>query len=137
MAIQFLLVTFPEERTVLADGSGVGFTNHILMLPGDEYEITLGGDGYLPASKDIALAGTSIVKPLVIGFVPTTSARGAPRNAPSPAVADAKEQLAAMSKALRPSTSARPNARGKAGTKTSIENARAAARPETKSKKDA
>ena len=138
MAIQYLLVTFSEQRSVLADGVGVGFTNHIMMLPGDEYEITLGGDGYLPASKDIALAGTSIVKPLVIGFVPTTSATGAPRNVPSPAVADAKERPAALPKTLHPSTRAGANVRGKTGTKTSVENARAAAaRPDAKSKKDA
>jgi hypothetical protein len=68
MAIQFLLVTFPDQRSVLADGNGVGFTNHILMLPAGEYLITLDGAGYSPASQDIALVGTSIVKPLVIAF---------------------------------------------------------------------
>jgi hypothetical protein len=41
MAIQYLLVTYPEQRAVLADGTGVGFTNHTLMLPADEYVITL------------------------------------------------------------------------------------------------
>ena len=70
MAIQFLLVTFADSRPVLADGAGVGFTNHILMLPGDEYEITLGGSGYAPASQNIALAGSSMIKPMVIGFSP-------------------------------------------------------------------
>ena len=91
MAIQFLLVTFPEERTVLADGSGVGFTNHILMLPGDEYEITLGGGGYSPASRDIALAGTSMVKPMVVNFAasPMPAARVAPATPAASAAAPA------------------------------------------------
>ena len=56
MAIEYLLVTYPEQRAVLADGNGVGFTNHTLMLPTDEYLITLEGDGYDPPSQDIALA---------------------------------------------------------------------------------
>jgi hypothetical protein len=43
MAIEYLLVTYPEQRAVLADGNGVGFTNHTLMLPTDEYLITLEG----------------------------------------------------------------------------------------------
>ncbi|MBI3367258.1 MAG: PEGA domain-containing protein [Burkholderiales bacterium] len=75
MAIQYLLVTFTEERSVLADGAGVGFTNHILMLPSDEYEITLGGSGYTPASQSVALTGTSIVKPMVIAFAPVAAMR--------------------------------------------------------------
>ena len=71
MSIQFLLVTYPEQRAVLADGMGVGFTNHMLMLPADEYLITLGGDGYQPAGQDVVLSGTSQIKPLVVPFTPT------------------------------------------------------------------
>ena len=83
MAIQYLLVTFGEQRSVLADGAAVGVTNHILLLPADEYQISLDGTGYLPASQDVALDGTSMVRPLVVAFtaaateVPTVS-RGAP-----------------------------------------------------------
>ena len=74
MAVQFLLVTFPDQRAVLADGAGVGFTNHILMLPSDEYEITLDGNACVPASQDVALTGTSMVKPMVVAFAPATTA---------------------------------------------------------------
>ena len=72
MTIEYLLVAFPEEeqqRAVLADGDPVGFTNHTLMLPSDEYKIALEG-GCLPASKDVVLTGTSIMKPKVISFDP-------------------------------------------------------------------
>src|SRR5438105_4374360 len=68
MAIEYLLVTYPDQRSVLADGAAVGITNHTLMLPSDEYVITLDGSGYKPASQDIVLSGTSIVKPMVIAF---------------------------------------------------------------------
>jgi hypothetical protein len=76
MAIEYLLVTYPQQRAVLADGNGVGFTNHTLMLPTDEYLITLEGGGYDPPNQDIALSGTSLVKPMVISFTPTSPAGG-------------------------------------------------------------
>ena len=78
MAIEYLLVTYPESRAVLADGNGVGFTNHTLMLPTDEYLITLDGSGYQPPSQDIALSGTSLVKPMVISFTPVSPVAAAP-----------------------------------------------------------
>ena len=92
MAIEYLLVTYPEQRAVLADGNGVGFTNHTLMLPTDEYLITLGGGGYQPASQDIALSGTSLVKPMVIAFTPASPVAAAPSPdaaAPTPSTATA------------------------------------------------
>jgi archaellum component FlaF (FlaF/FlaG flagellin family) len=70
MSIEFLLVTFPEERAVLADGDKVGFTNHTLMLPANEYTITLDGDKADPASQDVVLAGTSVMRPKVVAFSP-------------------------------------------------------------------
>jgi hypothetical protein len=89
MAIEFLLVTYPEQRAVLADGEKVGFTNLTFMLPTDEYLITLEGTGYTPPSQDVPLAGTSLVKPMVVSFSPTSSAGGAPPTpvaaAPAPA----------------------------------------------------
>ena len=112
MAIQFLLVIFPEERTVLADGSGVGFTNHILMLPGDEYEITLGGGGYSPASRDVALAGTSMVKPMVVNFAasPAPAARVAPAAPAALAAAAAVAARQAQPVAPKPDPKAKKNA---------------------------
>jgi hypothetical protein len=68
--MEYLLVTYPEDRPVLADGEEVGFTNHLLLLPADEYAITLAGDGYTPASQDIVLSDTSEVKPMVVPFTP-------------------------------------------------------------------
>ena len=68
MNIEFLLVTYSENRTVLADGDMVGVTNHILMLPANEYTISLEGGGTNPASQDVILAGTSAVRPKVVQF---------------------------------------------------------------------
>ena len=68
MSIEYLLVTCPDERPVRADGNGVGFTNHMLMLPADEYTITIDGTGYIPTSMDIVLSGTSLVRPYIVAF---------------------------------------------------------------------
>jgi len=68
MSIEYLLVVYKEDRDVLADGDRVGVTNHTLLLAPDEYIITLSGDGYTPPSKDVVLAGTSIMRPKVVVF---------------------------------------------------------------------
>lgn len=68
MTIQYLLVTFPEQCSVLADGAAVGITNHVLMLPGNEYEISISSDHASPTSQDVVLVGTSLVKPMVVAF---------------------------------------------------------------------
>lgn len=74
MSIEYLLVTFAEHRMVLADDDPVGVTNHVLMLPPGGYEIALDGSGYSPTSQDITLAGTSIVRPMVLKFDKTGAA---------------------------------------------------------------
>ncbi len=68
MAMQYLLVNFPQDRPVLADGSGVGTTNRVMMLPAGEYEITLDGGGHNPLTLDVVLNGTSLFAPMVISF---------------------------------------------------------------------
>jgi hypothetical protein len=70
MSIEYLLVVYPQSRTVLADGDKVGVTNHVLMLPANEYEISLDGGGCNPESQDVILAGTLVVRPKVITFAP-------------------------------------------------------------------
>ena len=73
MSVQYLLVTFPEQRGVLADGVNVGPTNQILVLQADEYQISLSGTGYAPASQDVPLNGSSLAKPMVIAFTATAA----------------------------------------------------------------
>jgi hypothetical protein len=68
MSVEYLLVVYKGDRDVLANGDRVGVTNHTLLLPNDEYIITLSGDGYAPPSEDVLLAGTSIMRPKVVVF---------------------------------------------------------------------
>jgi hypothetical protein len=68
MSVEYLLVVYNEDRDVLANGDRVGVTNHTILLATDEYIITLSGDGYAPPSKDVVLAGTSIMRPRVVVF---------------------------------------------------------------------
>jgi ABC-type amino acid transport substrate-binding protein len=68
MSVEYLLVSFPEDRDVLADGDRVGVTNHTILITANEYTITLSGDDYVPTSQDVVVAGTSIMRPLVVVF---------------------------------------------------------------------
>jgi hypothetical protein len=68
MSVEYLLVTYKDDRDVLADGDRVGVTNHTILLPADEYVISLSGDGYAPPSQDVVVAGTSIMRPVVVAF---------------------------------------------------------------------
>ena len=74
MSTEFILVTFPELRDVLTDGNVVGKTNRTLLLPADEYMVSLSGTGYSPSEQDIVLAGTSMHKPKVVAFTVTVAA---------------------------------------------------------------
>lgn len=76
VSLEFPLVVFPgnEARAVLADGDKVGFANRTLMLPADEYTITLEGDNTEPPSQDVVLAGTSVMRPKVVSFAPEPAA---------------------------------------------------------------
>ncbi len=68
VSLEFLLVVYPQERAVLADGDRVGFTNHTLILPPNEYEIALDGGQTTPPSQTVVLSGTSVVRPKVVRF---------------------------------------------------------------------
>jgi hypothetical protein len=64
-----MLVTFPDVRDVLTDGNVVGKTNRVLLLPADEYMVSLSGTGYSPAEQDVVLAGTSAQNPKTVAFM--------------------------------------------------------------------
>jgi len=68
MSVEYLLVNFREQRNVLADGDVVGVTNHTILIPANEYTITLDGDGYAPKNHDVVVSGTSIMRPKVVIF---------------------------------------------------------------------
>jgi hypothetical protein len=68
MAIEYLLVHFGEDRDVLADGDRVGVTNHTVMIQPGEYIIKMSGSGYAPASQDVVVVGTSVMRPKVVTF---------------------------------------------------------------------
>ncbi len=58
MSVEYLLVVHTDDRDVLADGDRVGVTNHTLLLPANEYIISLSGDGYVPPNETVVLSGT-------------------------------------------------------------------------------
>jgi hypothetical protein len=66
--LQYMIVIFPETRSVLASGRAVGSTNEIIALPGGRYTITLEGSGFVPSAAEVALVDTTEKDPAVITF---------------------------------------------------------------------
>jgi len=66
--IEFLLVHFKEDRGVLADGNRVGVTNHTILIPPNDYKITLEGGGFSPPEQDVEVFDTSIMRPKIVVF---------------------------------------------------------------------
>jgi hypothetical protein len=118
MSSEYILVTFPELRDVLTDGNVVGKTNRTLLLPADEYIVSLSGTGYSPAEQDVVLAGTSTQNPKVVAFTLTTAAVApmakakAPRakaKAPKPKPKTRKKNVAKVKMATRKKAGASPS----------------------------
>jgi len=68
--MEFIKVTFdPKDiRDVDANGSTIGETETVLMLPTNFYTVTLSGAGYSPSSWQGLVDGTLPDQPLVIAF---------------------------------------------------------------------
>ncbi|WP_141288289.1 hypothetical protein [Ideonella azotifigens] len=84
MSIEYMLVICPDQCPVRADGNGVGFTNHTLLLPSDEYTVTVDTQGCVPESVDVVLSGTSLMRPCVVIFTRAPATLAAPLPAPLP-----------------------------------------------------
>lgn len=119
MSIEYLLVICPDNCPVRADGNGVGFTNHTLILPADEYTITVDTQGCTPASVDVVLSGSSLVKPCVVVFSRPGAAAGPPAaitaqpvpvGPTAPAAAAAKKAVTAVPAAPKPASAPVPAA---------------------------
>ena len=68
MALEYLLVVYKDDRRVLANGDPVGIANHTLLIPPNEYLISLEGDGFTPKEQDVVITGSSIMRPKVVIF---------------------------------------------------------------------
>jgi hypothetical protein len=68
--MEYVFVDFdPDDpRDVLADGSVIGRTRTLLLLPSNYYVITLSGDPSIPPCWTGLVAGTTEAAPLTIRF---------------------------------------------------------------------
>lgn len=110
MSNEYILVTFPELRDVLTDGNVVGKTNRTLLLPADEYMVSLSGMGYSPAEQDVVLAGTSAQNPKVVAFTLTAGLVAPMAKVKAP-------QTEAKAPKPKPKTSKKDVVKGKTATK--------------------
>ncbi len=67
--MQFVVVSFPESRSVLSGGNAVGPTNQTLALNGGTHTFTLSDPpDYAPPAQQVTVAGTSASQPLMLAF---------------------------------------------------------------------
>jgi hypothetical protein len=58
----------PGRRDVFIDGAPIGVTGDTLKMRRGQYNVSLDGNDYRPASRDIDLANTTPVQPKVVSF---------------------------------------------------------------------
>jgi hypothetical protein len=69
MAMEFVIVRFPESRTVLIDGEEGGFTNEILRINEGTHNFKLDGPkDYQPAWRRPTVTGTNPNAPMEVNF---------------------------------------------------------------------
>ncbi|MBL6987171.1 MAG: hypothetical protein ISR72_09075 [Methylobacter sp.] len=67
--MEYLLVKFRENRSVIIDDHEQGKTNEVIELVGGQHSVTLGGKvDYLPTEQTVVINTTSVVSPHEIQF---------------------------------------------------------------------
>ena len=74
---EFIIVTYPEARRVLIDGSPVGMTDSLIFVDGGIHTISLEGAGYEPERIVHRFKGTSVSTPFTAEFQPITESEDA------------------------------------------------------------
>jgi hypothetical protein len=74
--VEYLLVSFTEDRDVLLDDRLIGRTNETLEVEAGFHTVALTPpEDYLPASQDVAVRDTSAMTPARVVFVPIHALR--------------------------------------------------------------
>jgi hypothetical protein len=83
MPSEFIVVIFPEKRTVLAEGAIVGSTGELIGLGAGTYTFSLdGAQDYDPRRQRLLVGGTSAVDPLKITFTQRAPGATGPNSTP-------------------------------------------------------
>jgi hypothetical protein len=67
--MEYVFVSFKEDRTVLADGKKLGQTNQTLLIVRGHHSFTLAGQqNYHPAKVDVVIQQTTSLSPYKVEF---------------------------------------------------------------------
>jgi hypothetical protein len=67
--MEYVFVSFKEDRAVLADGKNLGQTNQTLLIIKGHHSFTLAGlQNYLPAKVDAVIEHTTSLSPYKVEF---------------------------------------------------------------------
>lgn len=69
--MEYLRVEYRRKRNVLIKGQIIGVTNCLIEIEGGSYIVELSQPvNYMPSSKEVDLANTSALDPMIIAFYP-------------------------------------------------------------------
>ncbi len=69
--MEYLLVRYPQSRTVLIDGADQGRTNRLIELAAGTYTVTLAPPAdFAPKRRRVRLRDTSPIVPKAVAFAP-------------------------------------------------------------------
>jgi hypothetical protein len=67
--MEFMLVTYPQERDVLIDGVAAGITNQLITLEAGTYTVSLEGPAdFFPGEQTVVVVDTAPLDPLEVVF---------------------------------------------------------------------
>lgn len=67
--MEYVIVEFPENRSVLIDGAQSGATNQTLMVEEGHHEFAIEGNpDFEPASQETLVQNTDAANPLIVVF---------------------------------------------------------------------
>lgn len=67
--MEYVIVSYPTNRSVYIDGEKGGITNDVLRVEAGTHDFDLGNlKNYTPATLEVAVTGTTVLKPMSIAF---------------------------------------------------------------------
>ncbi len=75
--MEYVIVEYPDKRSVLIDDQDAGFTDETLMVEEGHHDFALAGEAdYTPARQEVLVQNTTGDDPLVIVFAPVAPVEG-------------------------------------------------------------
>lgn len=80
--MEYVRLTFPTNRPAFVDGEEIGDTNEVLRVDEGTHRFDLGKPAdYQPASQDVLVTETTVLRPMVVAFTRKAAVKKARKTA--------------------------------------------------------